>query len=107
MLKKDAREPYKENGVAQCFQGLRRFCFQTRDTIHLFYQLFFFTMWSQPNHSLAMPTRIRKLLRAVAERHMSNKKGCCLHTSMTQQPFLFAAWLNCDTSCQNCHSIFY
>ena len=33
MLKKDAREPYKENGVAQCFQGLRRFCFQTRDCI--------------------------------------------------------------------------
>ena len=31
MLKKDAREPYKEIGVAQCFQGLRRFCFQTRD----------------------------------------------------------------------------
>ena len=32
MLKKDAREPYKEIGVAQCFQGLRRFCFQTRDS---------------------------------------------------------------------------
>ena len=31
MLKKDAREPYKEIGVAQCFQGLRRFCFQTRE----------------------------------------------------------------------------
>ena len=35
MLKKDAREPYKENGVAQCFQGLRRFCFQTRDTYQM------------------------------------------------------------------------
>ena len=31
MLKKGAREPYKEIGVAQCFQGLRRFCFQTRE----------------------------------------------------------------------------
>ena len=38
MLKKDAREPYKENGVAQCFQGLRRFCFQTRDIICKFPQ---------------------------------------------------------------------
>lgn len=34
MLKKGAREPYKEIGVAQCFQGLRRFCFQTREAQH-------------------------------------------------------------------------
>ena len=43
MLKKDAREPYKEIGVAQCFQGLRRFCFQTREyNSQLFYPIMYY-----------------------------------------------------------------
>ena len=38
MLKKGVREPYKEIGVTQCFQRLRRFYFQTRDT---YFKLFY------------------------------------------------------------------
>lgn len=44
MLKKDAREPYKEIGVAQYFQGLRRFCFQTRD----YRQSDIYNKWNMP-----------------------------------------------------------